>query len=636
MCIRDRDSSGRTAMHFACFCGSMKVLQCLLTKAPSINVNKVDSRGRSALYYAFDSIDIFQKLLEISCLDINIKDTNDCTLLYHACKENRKEICKLLLRHSSINLERSGRYGKTPLHFICMMGDLETVKLFFQLHGTGFINFEDRTGRTPLHLAYKKGRLELVRFFLQNYRESDPFKEDNNGNSILNLTLLSRDVETLKLLLRFYSTVDVNKTVKNSQTPIHLAVEAGDLEAVELCCHSSSIDINKLDINGLTPLQKSYKNLDRKITRLLISQPNINFKVDVAIQKAFHENDVETTELLLSYHIEVFNVLDLNGDAPIHLAYRKGNNNIVKLLLSHPKLDVNIANKSGNTVMHYACKRGDLEIVKFLLSNPATDVNRENKNGTSPFQFACKNNLLFWQQVPLETFAIEELEDQEMQPTENVFFEVFQALLAFPGCQVNRVDKKGNTIMHNACINDNFKFVDLLINHHDVDINVRNKWGFTPLFYACKKRNIELIKILLNQSNKPCFPTIANNIGVSPVDWAFEENDPDVFQLLINKEGTNPNKENNEGRTFLSLACERGNKNIVEILLNIPSIEKSVNRYDKTNRSPLHYACRGNHGEVIELLLQHPKIDTLKPLAFSSLAVKSVLAKSLLARKFQS
>ena len=56
-----------------------------------------------------------------------------------------------------------------------------------------------------------------------------------------------------------------------------------------------------------------------------------------------------------------------------------------------------------------------------------------------------------------------------------------------PGFDVNMdLDGDGYTFLHFACLRDSRSAViPLLLAHPDVDVNVKNKGGATPFFYAC-------------------------------------------------------------------------------------------------------------------------------------------------------
>jgi len=59
-----------------------------------------------------------------------------------------------------------------------------------------------------------------------------------------------------------------------------------------------------------------------------------------------------------------------------------------------------------------------------------------------------------------------------------------------PGFDVNMVqDYSGWTLLHLACLQDSRSAViPLLLAHPDIDVNVKDKYGITPFFWACGGR----------------------------------------------------------------------------------------------------------------------------------------------------
>jgi len=55
-----------------------------------------------------------------------------------------------------------------------------------------------------------------------------------------------------------------------------------------------------------------------------------------------------------------------------------------------------------------------------------------------------------------------------------------------PGFNVNLDHGNGVTLLHHACIGDRRSaLIPLLLAHPDIDVNVKNRYGSTPFFFAC-------------------------------------------------------------------------------------------------------------------------------------------------------
>ena len=53
----------------------------------------------------------------------------------------------------------------------------------------------------------------------------------------------------------------------------------------------------------------------------------------------------------------------------------------------------------------------------------------------------------------------------------------------------------------------------------------------------------------------------------SPLSWAIQNNHTDIVRLLLSREDLQPDLPDGEGRTIHFLACNSGNEEVVELLL---------------------------------------------------------------------
>lgn len=75
-----------------------------------------------------------------------------------------------------------------------------------------------------------------------------------------------------------------------------------------------------------------------------------------------------------------------------------------------------------------------------------------------------------------------------------------------------------------------------------------------------------------------------------------------MAEALSDSKAFNVNQKNEMGQTPLHLAAEKGQKEIVEMLLEKGA---DVNATDKEGRTPLHDAVFYRHYEIAKILLQH-------------------------------
>ena len=86
--------------------------------------------------------------------------------------------------------------------------------------------------------------------------------------------------------------------------------------------------------------------------------------------------------------------------------------------------------------------------------------------------------------------------------------------------------------------------------------------------------------------------------------WVLVGNVEDVRAAL--QAGGDPNTSEETGKTFLMCAIMRGKEEVVNLLLEQPSIE--VNAKDDGDNTALHWACAGGNVAILNQLLAVPGI----------------------------
>jgi len=179
----------------------------------------------------------------------------------------------------------------------------------------------------------------------------------------------------------------------------------------------------------------------------------------------------------------------------------------------------------------------------------------------------------------------------------------------------------------NACKKGNLKKVTSLLPHFTQEtINETDKYGNTPLHYACEgdiyckfreNKHLNIIKLLLEKGAKKSV-TKADHIGYTPLHYACSNGNLKVIELLLSyctrktitqfsKYGTSP----------LYLVLMRNNEDnlqkMVELLLPHYSKE-DINKVNNNGQSILYRSSvEQGHLEIDKLLLKHgAKIKIIK------------------------
>ncbi|RUM61499.1 MAG: hypothetical protein DSY66_02060 [Persephonella sp.] len=274
------------------------------------------------------------------------------------------------------------------------------------------------------------------------------------------------------------------------------------------------------------------------------------------------------------------------------------NNNMPKVVnILSEGLDVNVKEeKTGWTALHYAVYYGYYKTAKYLLENGA-NVNLKNRKGETPLHLAVKKGNVRMVKLLLEYGAemdikdaygkmaidyakderIEELLSEDLSDEDIAINKLFSAV---KNCNVNKTKKvlkdlnlniqnnEGKTPIFYAVEKCDTKFLKFLINK-GANVNAEDDNGLTPLYYAIMKKDLNKVKVLVESG---AVIDIKSPRDPSPLMVAVNSGAKDIVKYLLSK-GANPNHvaiiESFHGiyvLTPLDIARKRGYKKIYRIL----------------------------------------------------------------------
>ena len=141
----------------------------------------------------------------------------------------------------------------------------------------------------------------------------------------------------------------------------------------------------------------------------------------------------------------------------------------MKLLLNDERVDINKPNKNDWTPFHSACHYGYIEVVKLLLNDQRVDINKAASDGWTPFHSACYNG-------PIE---------------------VVKLLLNDKRIDINQANKFSETPFSRACDYGKTEVVKCMFESgREIDINKKDKHGWTGLDYAKQNRNPDIVELI--------------------------------------------------------------------------------------------------------------------------------------------
>lgn len=197
------------------------------------------------------------------------------------------------------------------------------------------------------------------------------------------------------------------------RTLMHKAVLNGDKTIVDLLlesrlsCGESTLNLNLLDEDNMTPLAIAIKEENQDIASRLLDQKGHKLNVNTQgagkhaslLHLAVSKLDVKSVVKLIMREADVNQRDTVTGDTPMHLLVSHFLKNLVaarKILefLLSSGADINAQNLEGWTPLHLAVKKGSLDIVDALLSagSPNLDLQGGGQSMTA-LQIACCSNL---------------------------------------------------------------------------------------------------------------------------------------------------------------------------------------------------------------------------------------------------
>jgi ankyrin repeat protein len=413
------------------------------------------------------------------------------------------------------------------------------------------VNYK-KGGNTPLLFALIKNNVKMVALLLSwgaSLNDSTDWTYGANVNAPLCIAIEHNNIDMVRLLSN--KGANVNYFYKG-MTPLLHAVIQDNLPMVK-CLIKCKANPNISCFDDRLALIEAVKKQNILMIKALLKRanPNLFTSEGSALSLAISMENQEIVKLLL----EKVDVNDsIHGVAPILFAVRQQHNELIRVLVD-AQADVN-QESDATTPLIYAINRNDTERVQLLLQLRADP----KKGKYFPLAVAVKNTTILSLLIESGANVPEELNKT--------------LLLAISEKQVQAVK-----ILVQAGANPNFKCR-----------------GYTPLTLAIIKKNLEIIKFLLD--NKAQVNEEDPNYEV-PIMLATQLNNSYTC-ILLSEYNANPSIYHRD-TTPLIEAIKQENLQIVEELL---FMRADVNQ-NNSECTPLSLAVQKDQNDLVFELLKN-------------------------------
>ena len=129
------------------------------------------------------------------------------------------------------------------------------------------------------------------------------------------------------------------------------------------------------------------------------------------------------------------------------------------------------------------------------------------------------------------------------------------------GVSPNTVDSKGNPMLVLAIRDRSAKVTELLLQNRNIDVDLSNKYGETPLMMASIEGDLPVVKTLVLQNKAR-----VDHIGWTPLHYACAKGNLEVAKFLVSN-GAVVDSNALNGTTPLMMAVQSGNEDLIRFLL---------------------------------------------------------------------
>lgn len=127
-----------------------------------------------------------------------------------------------------------------------------------------------------------------------------------------------------------------------------------------------------------------------------------------------------------------------------------------------------------------------------------------------------------------------------------------------------------------------------------------SEFSRTPFYRACGHGRTSVVEYLLHH-HPEMDVNLQNSEGATPLNIASQQGHPEVVKLLLEDPRVNPMLLDHRGRSPFFMACQNGRAEVVSLLLL--DGRSNVNLLRRDRSTPIWFAAQNGHLPVVQLLL---------------------------------
>ncbi|MBV8801725.1 MAG: ankyrin repeat domain-containing protein, partial [Gammaproteobacteria bacterium] len=428
------------------------------------------------------------------------------------------------------------------------------------------IDFETSTNITAMKLATKRIQ-DLLN--IQKVKEQNLFiaitKQDLDNIGHININCRNKNSDTLLIAavkadrannvdMLLAEGIDINLS-NSGGTALHWAVSKNNIRIVKTLLKKKEININKKNINGITPLMYACKAGHLELLNILLeAEADINlldYKENGILNWAVINGHVKVVEVLLKQKRINLNQQNREGLSPLMEASIKGDLHMVNILLKAGAV-VNLLDNEGNNSLFHAINNGHIQIAEVLINQKVIHLNHQNNQKITSLMLACYKNNIEIVKCLLNAGADFKLRDNE---------------------KTTAYDLTDNTAIKDLIDLQKMKELSFfgiirtkkLKQFKNININCRNENSETLLIAAAKAGRADNVSVLLKAGANVNLVDFNQDGALS---WAADKGHNQVIEVLLEQKDINLNQANRQGSTPLMEACKKGHVGIAITLIN--------------------------------------------------------------------